>query len=139
MRPFEEEDQEPVAVVRTLSDFALALTLVVLMLIGTRSAAEMKRAAETRAASGQGGKAAPELTLLLVSNKFNLLSDRGEAGQLSAAEVAAPWVAAHSNSTATVVLQFPQQTLAKDLHAALLELQAAFGTNLARIETIPQP
>ena len=34
MHRFEEEDHEPVAVVRTLSDFALALTLVVLMLIG---------------------------------------------------------------------------------------------------------
>jgi hypothetical protein len=32
----EEEDHEPVAVVRTLADFALALTLIVLMLVGTR-------------------------------------------------------------------------------------------------------
>src|SRR5690242_16488305 len=130
MHRFEDDDQEPVAVVRTLSDFALALTLVVLMLIGTRSAAENKLAANTRAATAQPGGTNSELSLLLIdSNKFAVLSDSGEKRSASAASLAAPWKLAHPNSPAAIVLQFPPKTLATDLHHALLDLQSAFGTN----------
>ena len=139
MHRFEEDDHEPVAVVRTLSDFALALTLVVLMLIGTRSAAENKSMADTHAATGRRAATNAELNLLLInSGRFAVLSAGNEKGNVSAASLAQPWIAAHPNASATVVLQFPPQTLATDLHRALLDLQSAFGTNLARIETTPQ-
>jgi hypothetical protein len=139
MHRFEEDDHEPVAVVRTLSDFALALTLVVLMLIGTRSAAENKSMADTHAATSRSGATNAELNLLLINGgKFNVLSEGREKGEASAASLAGPWISAHPNDSATIVLQFPSQTLATELHRALLDLQSAFGTNLGRIDTIPQ-
>ena len=64
MYRFDDEDHEPVAVVRTLSDFALALTLVVLMLIGTWSAAESKRAeARCCRSSARHGERRAELVI----------------------------------------------------------------------------
>ena len=138
MHRFEEEEHEPVAVVRTLSDFALALTLVVLMLIGTRSAAGSKRTAESRAVAAQAGKTKAELSLVLVDrNKFTVQTDAAGEGEVSAGAAAERWIRAHPNAPATIVVLFPQKTLATDLHGALLDLQAAFGTNLGRIDTVP--
>jgi hypothetical protein len=138
MHRFEEEEHEPVAVVRTLSDFALALTLVVLMLIGTRSVAGGKRAAESRAVSAEAGKTNAEVSLVLVDrNKFTVQTDAAGEGGMSAVAVAERWIRVHPNAPATIVLQFQQKTLATDLHGALLDLQAAFGTNLGRIDTVP--
>src|SRR3954469_10770847 len=120
MRRFEEEDQEPVAVVRTLSDFALALTLVVLMLIGTRSAAESQQAAAVRAANGGAGRIKAELTLcLLEGGQFRVPSDSGTTNGFTATAVAQPWISKHPETPATIVLQFPPKTLATDLHGAL--------------------
>jgi hypothetical protein len=139
MHRFDEDDHEPVAVVRTLSDFALALTLVVLMLIGTRSAAENKRMADTHALTPRSGATNAELNLLLINGgKFKVLSEVREKGEASAAGLAGPWISAHPNDSATIVLQFPTRTLATELHRALLDLQSAFGTNLDRIDTTPQ-
>lgn len=133
-----EEEHEPVAVVRTLSDFALALTLVVLMLIGTHSVAGSKRAAESRAVAAQAGNTKAELTLVLVDrNKFTVQSNAAGEGEVSAVGAAERWSRVHPNAPATIVLQFPPKTLATDLHGALLDLQAAFGTNLGRIDTVP--
>jgi len=139
MRRFEEEDAEPVAVVRTLADFALALTLIVLMLVGTRSAAESKQGAETRAARMQAGAPKAELTLRLVGEQFAAMSSTGPTSPASALALAQQWSHTHTNTPATIVLQFPSPTLATGLHRALLALQSAFGTNLARIDTVPQP
>jgi len=140
MMPFEEDEQEPVAVVRTLSDFALALTLVVLMLIGTRTVTGSKPSAEAHAATAQPGAAGPELTLLLLEGgKLSVSSGGEQAKALSAAALAQQWIPAHPNAAATVVLEFPPKTLATDLHHALLDIETAFGTNLTRIETVPQP
>lgn len=139
MHRFEEDDHEPVAVVRTLSDFALALTLVVLMLIGTRSAAENKSMANSHAATGRNGATRAELNLLLTNGgKFTVLSEGSKKGDAGAASLAGEWILAHPKTSATIVLQFSPQTLATDLHRALLDLQTAFGTNLTRIDTIPK-
>ena len=137
MHRFEEEEHEPVAVVRTLSDFALALTLVVLMLIGTRFVAGGKRAAESRAVSAEAGKTNGEVSLVLVDrNKFTVQTDAGGEGGISAMAVAERWIRVHPNAP----LQSPPVPAedARDRFAcALLDLQAAFGTNLGRIDTIP--
>ncbi len=139
MYHFDEEDQEPVAVVRTLSDFALALTLVVLMLIGTRSVADHKQLAQSRAANAQSTGTPPELNLLLAGDgHLQLLTESGKQPPTDAKSVAGLWTTAHPNTTANIVLQFPPKTLATELHRTLLDLQAAFGTNLARIDTVPQ-
>jgi hypothetical protein len=140
MLHFEEDEHEPVAVVRTLSDFALALTLVVLMLIGTRTAAGNKTAAAMRAATTQPNTDHSELTVLLEPRgHFTVRSGSTPKQDLTAPALAQQWISTHGNSDATIVLEFPPKTLATDLHRALLELQSAFPTNLARIETLPQP
>jgi hypothetical protein len=139
MHRFDEDEAEPVAVVRTLSDFALALTLIVLMLVGSRAAVSDKRAVDTRAAVNAAGASTAALKLRLLAN--------GEfgPGHLADSDVSSPatalaekWTAAHPTESATIVLQFPPKTLATDLHRALLELQSAFGTNLSRLDTVPQ-
>ena len=140
MLAFEEDDHEPVAVVRTLSDFALALTLVVLMLVGTRAVTDTKAAAESRAATAQAGGQHSELTLMMLgSGKFRSPSTASGARELTAAELAQQWTTAHPDTGATIVLEFAPKTLATDLHRALLDLQNAFGTHLTHIDTIPQP
>lgn len=139
MHRFEEEEAEPVAVVRTLSDFALALTLVVLMLIGTRSATDTNAAANTHAASAQPGAKPAELTLQLTPGGKFTSNQSGGTNETSAGSVAARWVEAHPNVPATILVQFAPTTLAGNLHRGLLELQTAFGTNLVRIDTVPQP
>jgi hypothetical protein len=139
MLHFEEEDHEPVAVVRTLSDFALALTLIVLMLIGTRSAAGNKTMAETRATAASVQGTTSELTLLLTqSGQLTVVGKGGGGARLSAASLAEQWRTSHPARRATIVLVFPQETLATALHHALLDLQTAFGTNVARIDTVPK-
>jgi hypothetical protein len=138
MHRFEEDDGEPVAVVRTLADFALALTLVVLMLIGTRSVAGSKPSSDVRAATARKGVAPPELQVLLQSNG-SFQSATGSKELFDATTLASQWHQSHGDAAATIVLQFPPPTLATDLHGALLRLQMAFGTNLTRIDTSPQP
>jgi hypothetical protein len=140
MSRFEEEDQEPVAVVRTLADFALALTLVVLMLIGTRSVAQNNHETQAHAGTLEPKGRNPSLNLLLISGgKFSLVPDGASSGPSSAATLGQRWSSGHPDSPATILLEFRPNTLASDLHRALLDLQAAFGTNLARIDTAPQP
>ena len=140
MHHFEEDEQEPVAVVRTLSDFALALTLVVLMLIGTRAVNGTKATADTHAATQQAGSSSPDLTVLLADDgNLTVRSGSASTRETSAPVLAQEWIKAHPGNAATVVIEFPPKTLATDLHRALLDLQAAFGTNLSRIETVPHP
>jgi Na+-translocating ferredoxin:NAD+ oxidoreductase RnfG subunit len=141
MYPLEEEEQEPVAVVRTLSDFALALTLVVLMLIGSRSVAGNRPAAKAQAAESQSGSQTVDLNLLLLDRaRFKDLDEKRQRQQArTAGSLAQAWAKARPGRAAAVVVQFPRETLATDLHEGLLELQTAFGTNLARIETLPEP
>ena len=139
MHSFEEEDQEPVAVVRTLSDFALALTLVVLMLIGTRSAAGLRPAAEAHATAPKSGQSTPDLNLVLAPNgRFTVVSGAGDDKALDAAALAKGWTERHPSQPVTIVLQFQSEVLATDLHRGLLDLQSAFGTNLVRIDTLPK-
>lgn len=139
MLPFEEEDQEPVAVVRTLSDFALALTLIVLMLIGTRSAADTQARGQSRAASLQSEGTTPDLDVAMgADGKFLPASENSPGLGVSASEMAHAWRASHPGQAAIVVLRFPPKTLATDLHQALLAVQTALATNLVRIDTVPQ-
>ncbi len=130
MHRFEEEDQEPVAVVRTLSDFALALTL-----IGTHSAADARNVAARAAVASQRGALA-NLNLLLAPGPSFV---EGAKPASNAKDVASTWTRAHPGTAAKIVLQFRSDTLAKDLHAGLLELQSAFATNLSQIDTAPSP
>lgn len=140
MHRFDEEDHEPVAVVRTLSDFAMALTLVVLMLVGTHSAAAAKHRAQSHAATAQNTGRPAEVNLLLTDGgRFILPAAGAEKQQVTATSLAGQWSSAHPNDNATIVLHFAPNMLATDLHRALLELQVAFGAHLARVETVPQP
>ena len=138
MHRFDDDDGEPVAVVRTLADFALALTLIVLMLIGTRSAVGSKPDAEVRGATAGKGVASPELEVLLQADG-TFVSTTDAQAPIDATALANQWHETHPTTPATVVLQFTASTLATDLHRALLNLQSAFGTNLTRIVTLPRP
>ena len=138
MHRFDDDDGEPVAVVRTLADFALALTLIVLMLIGTRSAVGSKPDAEVRGATAGKGRCLTRVQVLLQADG-TFVGTTGAQASMDATALANQWHEPHPTTPATVVLQFSTGTLATDLHRALLNLQSAFGTNLTRIVTLPRP
>jgi hypothetical protein len=137
---FEDEEPEVVSVVRVMADFALALTLIVLMLVGTRSPSAptaVERAA-SRAARPQPGAKKADLTVALVEEgKFVTLPPATDAKPVDGTTLAQQWVSAHGGAPASVVVQFPTKALAADLHRGLLNLQSAFGTNVVTIQTIP--
>lgn len=137
---FDEEEHEPVAVVRVMADFALALTLIVLMLVGSRSssAPTADERAASRAATPQPGVKKADLTVALVEEgKFVTFQTSAAAKPVDGTTLAQQWIKSHGVAPATVVVQFPTTALAADLHRGLLNLQSAFGTNAVSIQTLP--
>jgi hypothetical protein len=138
---FEDEEHEPVAVVRVMADFALALTLIVLMLVGTRSpsAPPADERTASRAATPQPGAKKADLTVALVEEgRFVTLPSAAAAAKpMDGTTLAQQWLSSHDAAPATVVVQFPAKALAADMHRGLLNLQSAFGTNVVTIQTIP--
>ena len=137
---FEDEEDEPVSVVRTLADWSMNLTLVVLMLIGTRSPTASSPAdrSSSRAASQLPGAKKTDLTVVLLEDAtFLTLPSAPDAKPMDGTALARHWQNTHSNAPASVVVQFPTKALAADLHRGLLSLQSAFGTNEVAIQTIP--
>lgn len=140
MRFDDHADEEPVAVVRVMADFALCLTVTILMLIGTRSpsAPTTDERAASRAATPQPGVKKADLTVALVEEgKFVTLPPAADAKPMEGTTLAQQWIKSHGVAPATVVVQFPTMALAADLHRGLLNLQSAFGTNIVTIQTIP--
>jgi hypothetical protein len=137
---FEDEEHEPVAVVRVMADFALALTLIVLMLIGTRSpsAPPPEERTASRAATPQPGAKKADLSVALVGEgKFTMLPPAEGEVPMDGAILVQRWMKSHSSTLGSVVIQFPSKALAADLHRGLLSLQTALGTNNVTIQTIP--
>ena len=131
MTLLEEENPEPVAVVRTLADFALALTLIGLMLVGTRAPVAQSSAATPTARQ-------PELVVTLTDAGLFLPQTPSHGSvPVDAPTLARQWTPSSGGEPARLVVQFQARTLATDLHRALLELQTAFGTNLTTILTCP--
>ena len=123
-----------------MADFALALTLIVLMLVGTRSpsAPPVDERAVSRAATPQPGAKKADMTVALVEGgKFVTLPSTAVAKPMDGTTLAQQWLSSHGVAPATVVVQFPTRALAADLHRGLLNLQSAFGTNVVTIQTIP--
>lgn len=140
MRFDDHADEEPVAVVRVMADFALCLTLIVLMLVGTRShsAPAAEQRSTSRAATPQpGAKKAELIVALMEEGKFVTLPPTAAAKPVDGTTLARQWIDSHGVTPATIVVQFPTKALAADLHRGLLNLQSAFGTNVVSIQTIP--
>jgi len=142
MRFEDNTDEEPVAVVRVMADFALCLTLILLMLVGTRSpsaAPPAEERAAARAATPQpGAKKADLIVALAEEGRFVTLPPAADAKPMDGTTLAQQWVTSHGVAPSSVVVQFPVKALAADLHRGLLNLQSAFGTNVT-IQTIPSP
>jgi len=137
---FEDEEHEPVAVVRVMADFALALTLIVLMLIGTRSpsAPKVEESVASRAATPQPGAKKADLSVALVGDgKFKILPLAEGEVPMDGATLVERWIKSHGSVPASIVVQFPTTALAATLHRGLLSLQSALGTNIVSIQTIP--
>lgn len=142
MRFDDHADDEPVSVVRVMADFALCLTLIVLMLVGTRSPAvpAIEDRATSHAATPQPSATKAELVVGLADEgRFVLLPPESTTAATDAPTLVERWVKSHGAPPANVVVQFPEKTLAAELHRGLLALQSAFGTNVVTIQTIPGP
>jgi hypothetical protein len=142
MRFDHDDDEQPATVARVMADFALALILILVMLVGTRSplAGQTDPRAAARAATLQPEGKQPDLNLALTeAGKFlRLPSTGGNADKpIDGAALASEWMASNARPPGTVVIHFPPGTLASDLHRALLELQGGFGTNSVSLQTIP--
>jgi hypothetical protein len=142
MRFEDDSDEQPATVARVMADFALALILILVMLVGTRSpsGAQTDPRAASRAATLQPDGKQADLNLALTgTGKFLRLSSAGSnaAEPIDGATLANQWMKTNAVPPVTVVIEFPTNTLASDLHRALLELQAAFGTNSVSLQTIP--
>ena len=142
MRFDDDNDEQPATVARVMADFALALILILVMLVGTRSpaAAPHDRPADSRAVlrQPQGKRADLDLVLTGAGKFLRLPSTGGHSDQpIDAAALASQWMKSNALAPGTVVVQFPSNALASDLHRALLELQAGFATNSVRLQTIP--
>lgn len=137
---FEQDDHEPAAVVRTLADLSLMLVLMFSMLVGQRSTPATPPLADPNPARKQAGGRSVDVTIALVAEgKFRLLPNGGES--LSAAALASKLRATEAKSMSVIALQFSPNTLASQLHAALLELQAAFANSKltnTTIKTVPE-
>ena len=141
MRFDDDHDEQPATVARVMADFALALVLILVMLVGTRSpsAAQTEPRAASRAATLQAEGKQAELNLTLTPDgKFLRLPSAGNPVEpVDGAEIAHQWIRTNTQAPATVVVQFATNALASSLHRALLELQAGFGTNALNLQTIP--
>lgn len=141
MRFDDHSDEEPVSVVRVMADFSLCLTLIVLMLVGTRSpsAPAAEERSTSRAATPQPGTTKVEMAVALRENgKFLELPILNLAAvPADGFTIVQQWVKSHGAIPANVVVQFPPKVLAADLHRGLLNLQSAFGTNVVTIQTSP--
>lgn len=141
MRFDDHPDEEPVAVVRVMADFALCLTLIVLMLVGTRSpsAPTTDERSTSRAATPQSGTKKAELAVTLrEGGKFlKLPIVQPDAVPVDGPTLVQQWVKSHRTPPANVLVQFPARMFAADLHRGLLDLQSAFGTNPVSIQTYP--
>lgn len=132
---FEHDDHEPASVVRTLADLSLMLVLMFMMMVGQRATPATPLTADTRAAAKRPGGSNSDVNVALAGDgKFRLLPDGGEP--LTAEALATKLHAPGMKPMIAIVLQFPSDTLASQLHAALLNLQAAF-TNTT-IQTVPE-
>src|SRR5688572_18947556 len=115
---FEHDDHEPASVVRTLADLSLMLVLMFMMMVGQRSTPGTPLAADTRAAVKQAGSSTSDVNVALVGDgKFRLLPDGNEL--LTANALATKLRVPGAKPTAAIVLQFPTNTFASQLHAAL--------------------
>lgn len=132
---FDHDDHEPAAVVRTLADLSLMLVLMFSMLIGSRSTPARLPAADAHAAVKQASGRSADVNITLVGDgKFRLLPASGEP--LTAGALASKLLVPGAKPVGVLVLQFPPNTLASQLHAALLNLQTAF-TN-STLQTVPE-
>ncbi len=131
---FEHDDHEPASVVRTLADVSLMLVLMFMMMVGQRTTPATSLTADTRASVKQVGDPNSDVNVALVGDgKFRLLPGGGEP--LTAEALAAKLHAPGLKPNAIIVLEFPSNMLASQLHAALLNLQTVF-TNTT-IQTVP--
>ena len=142
MRFEDDTDEQPATVARVMADFALALILILVMLVGTRSHSTAQ--AEPRAASGaaaqqsDGKKAELSLELTETGKFLKLAVAEVAAEPMDGAAIAHQWMKSNTQAPASVVVRFSTNALASDLHQALLELQAGFGTNAVNLLTIPK-
>ena len=142
MRFDDDNDEQPATVARVMADFALALVLILVMLVGTRSpsAAPTDARAAARAATVQPEGKRADLNLALTgAGKFLRLPSSGRNADepIDGAALASQWLKSNALAPDTVVVHFPTDALASDLHRALVELQGGFGTNSVSVQTIP--
>lgn len=138
MRFDDDHDEQPATVARVMADFALALILILVMLVGTRSGAQADPRAASRAATRQPDGTKADLNLALTHTGKFMPSAAGNAAEpVDGATIARQWMSSNTQAPAIVVVEFPTNALASTLHQALLELQFAFGTNSLNLQTIP--
>jgi len=140
---FEDDtDEQPATVARVMADFALALILILVMLVGTRSPlaapADPRAAARAAILQPEGKRADLNLALTGTGKFLRLPSSGGNADEpIDGAALASQWMKSNALAPSTVVIHFPTNALASELHRAMVELQGGFGTNSVSLQTIP--
>jgi hypothetical protein len=132
-------DSEPVAVVRVFGDFAMTLSVTLMLLISARSATQSDQTLKSNPAAPQSN-AAPSADLWIAVSPSGLFSSPGErkVEMMDAASFAKKWFYENKNPPKAVMVQFPSRMEAINLHNALLQLQLSIGPNVS-IRTYPEP
>lgn len=139
MKRFDDDlDGEPVAVVRVFGDFAMTLSVTLMLLVGARSVSPRNEAVQTQPAVQHAGATnTVELALAVTRDgQFIALPVAPSARPVDSAAVAKHWFATNKRPPAAVAVQFQSAMPSGDLHRALLQLQSSIGPTVT-IRTHP--
>ena len=138
MNRFDEDESEPVAVVRVFGDFAMTLSVTLMLLVGTRAESPHHNDVQAQPTVQQAGAAnLVDLRLAVaVDGRFLALPTAPSAQPMAPDIIAKHWFASNQKPPGTVAVQFPRQMPAGDLHKALLLLQSSMGQTVS-IRTFP--
>lgn len=139
MKRFDDDmDGEPVAVVRVFGDFAMTLSVTLILLVGTHAVPPSNEAVQTQPAVQQAGATnTVDLTLAVTrEGRFIALPEDPSALPMDATSVARQWFATNKRPPVAVAVQFQSAMRSGDLHKALLQLQSSIGPTV-NIRTYP--
>lgn len=140
MKHDEHADEEAVAVVRVMADFAMCLALILLMLVGTRRAnpTDEPRPGQAKATSPQPGRKSFLEQIVIDENaRFTVKASRSTPAPPMDGKLLGEKIRSRgATNGASILVWFATNALASSLHQGLRDLQAGLGDGIT-IETAP--
>ena len=131
------ENEEPVAVVRVVADLFMALSLCFMMATTVARSGAPAAVDATPGQSGHGASGKDELKVTLVGEDRFVVGTRVDGTPMSATGVMAHLNSLNRAAPRSILVHFSPKLPAVALHASLLGLQRASGTNPVALRSLP--